>query len=1830
MRVRLDAQSVEDALREVHARLGDLVRHEHAPLALAQRCSGVAAPAPLFSALLNYRHSESAGRAPDPFGLEVLWTEERTTYPVTLSVDDLGEGVVLKAQVSGGMSSERVCAMMETALAELVGALQREPRAPVSRIDVLPEDERRRVLVQWNPASDGGPVPFFHARFEEHARRAPEALALGFGDEAVSYGDLNARANRLARHLRARGVGPEERVALCAGRHPRTIEAVLAVLKAGGAYVPLDPAYPRERLAHMLEDSAPRVALVDAAGREALAGLGGVASIDLELEAPWSHESPLDLSTEETGLAPSSLAYVIYTSGSTGVPKGATNEHRGLGHLVAVQSRVFGVSAASRVLQFASLSFDASVWEIASALGTGASLHLAPREALLPGRPLLETVARHRITHVLLPPTALSMCDVAGVPFTASTVIAGGEAIAANLASLWSSRLALYNAYGPTEAAVISTLHRCHPDGREVPIGRPLPYARVYVLDPQGRPAPAGVVGEIHIAGEGVGRGYWKRPELTAARFLEDPFAAAPGARMYRTGDLGRWLPDGSLEYAGRNDSQVKIRGFRIELGEIEARLSSLEGVSTTVVLAREDEPGNKRLVAYFAASPDVHADALRAHARRALPDYMVPSAFVRLGSVPLTPSGKIDRRALPAPDGASMVARAGEAPRGEIEELLAHLWSQLLKVERVGRQDNFFELGGHSLIAVTLIERMRRAGLHADVRGVLSSRSLAELAVATRRESAIVQVPENRIPLGALHIEPSMLSLIHLDQEAIDRVVSAVPGGAPNVQDIYPLAPLQEGILFHHRLSLEGDAYLLPMLLGFRRRELLDGYLGILQAVIDRHDVFRTQLAWEGLEEPVQVVQRRAHLPFEIVELDPAQGEIADQLKARFHPRHYRIDIRQAPLLRGWAAYDARHDRWLLLLLLHHLTVDHTTLELLARDAQWIAEGRARELPPAAPYRNFVAQARLGIGREEHERFFSSLLGDVEEPTAPFGLTDVQEDGSATAEARRTLSRRLSQDVRERARKLGISAATMMHLAWALVVARASGRPEPVFGTVLFGRMQGGTGTGQVLGMFINTLPVRVRLGGRTVVEAARETHDLLAELVRHEHAPLALAQRCSGVGAQVPLFSSLLNYRHSEPPEATPDLPPEPPQVEVLWSEERTNYPFTLSVDDRGDDFLLTAQASGVAPERVAAMMETTIQRLIEALAEGPELPVSAIDVLSAEERHELLVARNPPPVDEARERCFHRLFEAHAARLPEGAAVVFEGVPVRYGELNARANRLARHLRGLGVGPETRVGICLERGVAMVESLLAVLKAGGAYVPLDPTYPRERLRFMLEDSAPVAVLVDRAGRETLADALVAPRIDLDLDAGRWAGASSTNLDDVAIGPENAAYVIYTSGSTGQPKGVVNEHRGLSHLVEAQAALFGVGPTSRVLQFASFSFDASVWEVAMALGNGASLHLAPREELMPGSPLVATLASEAITHVTLPPTALVACEERAAEFGSRTVIVAGEAMSPRDASRWASRLTLYNAYGPTETTVCATAQRCHPGMEAVPIGAPIPHARIYVLDPNRQLVPAGVVGEIVIGGAGVARGYLNRPELTSERFLRDPFRADTEARMYRTGDLGRWLPDGTLEFLGRNDLQVKVRGFRIELGEVEARLAALPGVSSAVVTAREDTAGDRRLVAYYTGAEAPEVDALRAHARAALPEYMVPSAYVRMKQLPLTASGKVDRKALPAPDGAAYGAAVYEAPQGEVEEELADIWLAILKQPRVGRRDNFFELGGHSLSAMQLVMRIETRFGVSIPLGKLFAGPTLAAVAQEIVDAQLSEFDADALARLLPDIER
>ncbi|KAF9345104.1 hypothetical protein BGX34_005026, partial [Mortierella sp. NVP85] len=987
------------------------------------------------------------------------------------------------------------------------------------------------------------------------------------------------------------------------------------------------------------------------------------------------------------------------------------------------------------------------------------------------------------------------------------------------------------------------------------------------------------------------------------------------------------------------------------------------------------------------------------------------------------------------------------------------------------------------------MLGRLRESGFTVPMSTVYQFPVLSTLAQRLE-EHRPESIPPNIITPQTTKLTPEMLPLINLSQPEIDHIIQQTPGGVANIQDIYSLSSLQDGILFHHLLTTKGDPYLLSTQMAFETRNLLNRYLQAFQIVVDRHDILRTAFVWKDISTPAQVVWRQASLPVQELALDPADGPIAKQLDERFHPNHYRIELSHAPLLRFMIAQDT-DSRWILFQIIHHLIGDHAAAELLNYEIEQILHGQRHNLTTPLPFRNAIAQARSENHRDIHKRFFEDMLGDIEEPTFPFGMSEVHHNGAQVAESHSILPQDLNNRLRSQAKQMGVSLASLCHVAWSLVLARTAGQERVVFGTVLFGGAQNSLDeAGKTMGLFINTLPFRCDISSQCVRDCVLQTHTRLATLLEHGNTSLALAQKCSGVPAGTPLFSALLNYLHTSLPSGTSTgldtqfISEEEyvhyPGIEFLGGWERTNYPFTINVLDSDTALGLTVHTQQpIDPRCIKGYMKQALESLVIALESDPDMAVLGLEVLSHEERKRLLHGWNTFTMEFPQHQLIHGLFEEQVELTPRATALVFNGQSLSYSELNERANRLAHHLIGLGVQPDSLVAICVKRSFAMIVGVLAILKAGGAYVPLDPSYASERLRDILADASPSIVVVDAIGRMVLGESVSSMMM---VDPNELQDAKEqperNHVESIAssllvrnprvsgLASSHLAYVIYTSGSTGKPKGVMIEHQGVVNLIRWRSKSIGISTSSRIVQFTSLSFDHSVSEIFCTLISGAGLHLIQDEIRLDQHQMWDYLMKHSITHVSFTPALLQNIKEMPILSTLQTLIVMGEAL-PAELIRSIQHLVpggnIVNGYGPTEITVSAITWRCPQNFmgDTVPIGRPNANKTIYILDKHQQPVPMGVMGELYIGGVGVARGYLNQPELTAKVFLPDPFTGDKHARMYKTGDLGRYLPDGNIVFLGRNDHQVKIRGFRIELGEIEARLSDHPLVDKAIVIA-------------------------------------------------------------------------------------------------------------------------------------------------------------------------
>ncbi|HKI06703.1 MAG TPA: amino acid adenylation domain-containing protein, partial [Thermoanaerobaculia bacterium] len=1650
----------------------------------------------------------------------------------------------------------------------LLEGITAHPEARLSELPLLGPEERSQLLTEWNATGREVPAGLVHDWIAAQAKRTPESVAVTFGAESLTCRELDLRANGLAWRLRDLGVGPEVRVGIALERSLDMVVAVLGVLKAGGAYVPLDPSYPAERLAFMKED----------------AGLAAVLESVVFEEAP---EPP------RVDLGPDNAAYVIYTSGSTGRPKGVQIPHGALANFLASMAERPGFSARDVLLAVTSLSFDIAGLELFLPLMRGGRIVLASREETADGRRLQELLAEATVLQAT-PATWRLLIDSGWQGNESLKALCGGEALAPSLAaSLLERAGSLWNVYGPTETTVWSTVEEIH---GPISIGRPIGNTEAYVLDGRGNPVPVGALGELVLGGAGVARGYLGSPDLTAEKFVPNPFGT-PGSRMYRTGDRTRRRPDGTLECLGRIDHQVKVRGFRIELGEIEAVLGRHPDVAAAVVVARDE-----RLVAYVVGRL---SDDLRAWVRRSLPEYMVPTAWVALERLPLTPNGKVDRKALPAP---TVEAGSAAEPRNPVEELLAGMWCELLGLERVGIHDDFFDLGGHSLKATQLAARVRLAfGVDLPLRRLFESPTVAGLA------QTIEKLRSEGGPAEAPPLVP-------------------VPRDAE-----LPLSFSQQRVWVLDQLEVAGTAYHLGS--AVRLRGSLDpaALTWAVNEVIRRHESLRTvflsshgrpfQTVLPGLAAPLPRLDLRA-LPEELRQAE-ARRALGSLARVRF-------DLSRGPLLR-MALVALGAEEHLFGWTVHHIVADGWSMGILIREVaafyQACIEAGSPELPPLpVQYADFAAWQRRWLQGEALEAqlgYWRTALAGLP-PVLQLAGDRPRRIGRATPAGRRRipLGDELSGALRNLGRREQATPFMTLLGGFAALLRRYTGQEDIAVGTPIANR--GRVELEGMIGFFANTLVLRTDLRAdpgfaallarvRTAALDAYAHQDLPFERLVEELQP----ERDLAVN---PLFQVMFQMQN------VPLTRIELPGLDLLPMETERGaamFELVLAMQESGRGF------TGVLDYDADLFEAATIERLaghwrslLEAAAARPEQRLAELPLLSAAELHQVSVEWSDSAAGYPRGERLHERIAAQAERTPEAVAVSFEGRRLTYRELDTRAGRLAGMLARMGVGPEARVGVCLERSPEMVVALLAVWKAGAAYVPLDPFYPEERLAWMLEDAGISLLLAGGAAPESLRQGAWTV-----LHVNEGTGDGEEIIPDSPGGPANLAYVIYTSGSTGRPKGVEISHGALVNFTFSMGDRPGLVSDDVLLAVTSLSFDIAGLELFLPLTMGARIELASRDTAGDGPRLLTLMRDSGATVMQATPVTWRLLIEAGWHGGDGLqVLCGGEALPERLAAELCERSdSVWNLYGPTETTVWSAAGRVRPG-EKVVVGPPVANTGLYLLDGGLRPVPVGIPGELWIGGEGLARGYRNRPDLTAERFLPDPLADRVGARMYRTGDLARWRADGAVEFLGRADHQVKVRGFRIELGEIEAALEAHPGIEQAVVLARGEEGG-RRLVAYLVarGGEDLSIPGLREALGRSLPDYMIPAAWMLLDALPLTPNGKLDRRALPAPEGGRLDlGAVYVAPASPLEELVTGIWADVLGRERVGVEESFFVLGGHSLLAAQVVSRIGEALEIEVPLRLLFEAPTVAGLSESLLRAAPSRGDLERAAGLVLDLLR
>ncbi|MEV5161102.1 amino acid adenylation domain-containing protein [Streptomyces sp. NPDC053728] len=1774
---------------------------------------------PIFQVLLAVQNAPSASVDLPGLGVEALPTElGRAKFDLDLHVAERFDADGRPAGIDGGITyaadlfdRTTVESLVERLLLVL-DAVVADPAARIRDIPLLDPAEHHRVLTGWNSTERAAPADTVPGHFRAQAARTPHTPALVADGARMTYAELDAASDRLARHLTRHGTGPGRLVAVAMERSPETVVALLAVLKTGAAYLPVDVGYPAARIELMLRDAAPVALLTTTGIEERLPGT----SEDpprLVLDDPRTRDAVAAEDAVPSATPPhlDSAAYTIYTSGSTGTPKGVVATHRAVDRLVRPADYA-DVRAGDVVSHLGSVSFDSTTFDIWATLLNGATLAVGPA-----GSPSVDVIrdflARHRVTVALLPTGLLHQVidlDVEALRGVRS-VLTGGEALSVEhcrtlLGTLPGTRL--MNGYGPTESITYTHTHPVTREdvdsGRAVPLGRPLARTRGYVLDPALQPVPVGVPGELYIAGDGLARGYAHRPGLTAERFTACPFEDG-GARMYRTGDLVRWRDDGVLEFVGRADDQAKIGGFRVEPGEVEAAVSAHPDVAQAVVLVREDTPGGKCLAAYAApADPAVTgrelADSIREFVAERLPDHLVPPHVTVLDRLPLTPNGKVDRAGLPTPDPMAAVS-LGRGPATPYEELLGVVFADVLRLPRVGIDDDFFALGGHSLLAVRLVSRIRT---------VLG----AETSVATVFEHPTVSGLARRLTRDGSRARPAV-----------------VPMPRPPV---LPLSYGQSRLWFVDRI--EGPNHLYNICLVLRLSGDLDPELlrTALADVVARHESLRTTFPLVD-DEPCQHVLPAAEAAVDLPVTAVTEEELAERLDAL---ASHAFDLAAEPPLRT-ALFSLRPGAWAFALTVHHIAADGWSMGPLWRDLSQAyrarAAGRAPQWEP------------LPVQYADHTLWQRDFLGDVNDPDsvlaaqvahwknrlhgAPQELAlPVDRPRPAVSDHRAGLvplhiPAPLHTRLAELALGQGVTMFMLLHAAVAVLLSKSGAGRDIVVGSPVAGRTD--QALDDLVGFFAGTLVLRTDLSGdpdflelldrvRTAGLDAFEHQDVPFERLVEDLAPARSM-------ARNPLFQVLLAVQNNH--RGTLSLPGVQVHEEAagtLTARFDLDFEVRESFDETGAPAGLDGEvvfAAELFDRSTAETLAARLVRVLETVAADPTLPVARVGLLDDAERRRVLQEWNdtaaPRPDD-----TLAGLFVRQAARTPHAVALVHDGTRVTYAELDERSDRLARHLIGLGAAPETLVGVALDRSVDQIVALLAVVKTGAAYLPVDPGQPRRRTDLVLGDASPVLVLSTVRTTERLrgTDTGTPARwIDLDGPAAdgphdaRTPGAVTDADRATPLRPHHPAYVMYTSGSTGTPKGVIVPHHGVVNQLAWMQKEYRLEPTDRMLQRASFGFDASVWEIFWPLLNGAAVVLSgPGAHADPGY-LAGLVEREGVTVAQFVPSVLRAFLDSGAAgrcTGLRTVLCLGEVLPAalRDRFRATLGVPLHNLYGPTEASVAVTAWPCDedPDGDTVPIGRPLDNTRAYVLDDGLLPVPPGTPGELYVAGDGLARGYLGRPVLTAERFVACPF-GPAGTRMYRTGDIVRWTSRGRLEFLDRADDQVKIRGFRIEPGEIEATLAGHPQVAQAAVVTREGPDGEPALGGYLVpvpGAaddRAALVAQVREHLADRLPEHLVPPVLIPLDTLPLTPNGKLDRAALPAPDHTALAG---RSPATLREQLLCSVFEQVLGISPVGADASFFDLGGHSLLAVRLVNRIRAVIGADIPVRAVFEAPTAA----------------------------
>ncbi|AUT01014.1 non-ribosomal peptide synthetase [Nostoc sp. CENA543] len=1800
-------------LQDLQTQLVESEQYSYSSLVDIQGLSDVPRGTPLFESLVvfdNYPVNEAAPENNYGFSIDDLHAIEQTNYPLTI-IAIPGQQLLVRISYDTSRFDDGAIARLLGHFQTLLTAIVANPNERISQLPLLTAWEKQQLLVDWNNTQAEYPVDqCIHQLFEEQVEKTPDAVAVVFENQHLTYQQLNCRANQLAHYLQDLGVKPDTLVGICVERSLEMMVGLLGILKVGGAYVPIDPEYPTERLSFMLTDTQVKVLLTQEKLREFLPQYQGRIVC---LDSDWNSISLENQNNLNITVSAESLAHVIYTSGSTGTPKGVAVTHQSVNRLV-INTNYIQLTANDRIAQAANIAFDAATFEIWGALLHGAVLVIISKSVLLIPEELAVNISSHKV-NVLFLTTALFNQLASHLPQAFSSLkylLFGGEAVDPR----WVQEVLekgtpqkLLHVYGPTENTTFSSwywVEKLVGTATTVPIGRPITNTQIYILDQNLQPVPVGVPGELYLGGDGLARGYLNRPELTNEKFIANPFGKS---KLYKTGDLARYLPDGNIEYIKRIDNQVKIRGFRIELGEIETVLSQYPKIKSVVAIAREDSPGNKRLVAYVVPHQDSQpvAQELRSFLKTKLPEHMIPGVFVILESLPLTPNGKIDRRALPQPDLDSTLLEKYVAPHNPIEELLAQVWAQVLKVGQVGIYDNFFELGGHSLLATQLVSRIRN----------------------------IFQV---ELPLSELFTAPTVIELAQkIGQLQPEQLELSAPQILPRAEiSELPMSFAQQRLWFLDQFDQNSVLYNIPTALRLVGKLNLQVLEQSLQEIIHRHEALRTNFITIN-EQPTQVIQTQINWQLSIVDwqhLPTAEQETSVQQFLQQQALE-RFDLVRQTLIRATLILLNQTEQ-ILLVCMHHIVSDGWSMGVFVQELTQLynaySQGQPSPLAPLAiQYADFALWQRQWLQGEVLQNqlaYWEQQLKDA--PTVLSLPTDrprpaVQTVTGAIHEF--ALSVELTDQLVKLSQEQGCTLFMTLLAAFDTLLYRYTGQSDILVGSPIANRDR--AEVEGLIGFFVNTLVMRSNLAGNpSFSELLTRVRDMALGAYAHQHLPFEMlveALQPERDLSHTPLFQVMFNLQNAPVSElelnglTVSSLPI--PGVTAAFD-------MTLFMQNTANGLV------GVWEYNTDLFDHSTIERMIghfvtvlEAVVSNPQAPIDQLPILTAVEQQKLLLEWNDTQADDPVGKCLHELFAQQAELTPDAVAVVFENEQLTYQQLNTQANQLAHYLQSLGVRAEVLVGIYLERSLSMIVALLAVLKAGGGYVPLEVDYPQQRLAYISEDSE-ISVLITQ---ESLLNSLPVVGVKVIALHQEWDVLNSQDQENPvsAVVPENLACVLYTSGSTGRPKGVMLTHAALVSHCSAISEAFSLTSSDRVLQFAAFGFDVAVEEIFPTWFKGGTVVLRPAQLFSSFASFAEFIEQQQLSVLTLTSAYwhewMVAVSQSYATVPQslRLLTVGGDTVLPETVAMWqqfvGDRITCLNAYGPTEASVTAVVydvQNFHPEKtNTVPIGRPVANTEIYILDSNLQPVPIGVKGELYIGGVRIARGYLNRPDLTQEKFIPHPFKDKKSHRLYKTGDLARYLPDGNIEFIGRLDDVVKIRGFRVAIGEVESLLVQHPDVICQVVMVREDQPGNKQLVAYVVS-DNPSLtqNELQSFLKQKLPSYMVPTAFVMLEGLPVTTNGKVDRRALPAPSQE-IDLSNFVFPTTPTQKLIADIWSSVLGTTQLGIRNNFFDIGGNSLRAIQVMSLLREALQLDLPLRYLFENPTIAELAAGVDSLHISQ---------------